>query len=96
VTLDKIKKYDSNIDNDPSMPSHLKDVPVIREVCRAGQYLIEELDKLQCPESILVRIQWTAGKMSYGRDPWEIHHMILEKYKSDTLVFESDDSQILN
>ena len=95
ISLEKLKKYDLIIDNDSDLSNSLKENPIIREVCRAGQYLFEELCNLQCPESIIVRIQWTAGKLSFGRDPWEIHNMLLEKYKTNTLVFESD-SEIFN
>ena len=96
ITNLDILRWSSTIDSDPYTPKEVLESPVIREVCYAGLWLVEELGKLKCPDSILVRIQWTAGKMSYGRDPWDIHQMILQKYKDNTLVFESDDSQTLN
>lgn len=96
ITNEDILRWTDAIDSDPTIPKEMINSPLIREVCYAGAWLSEELEKLQCPEVILVRIQWTAGKMSYGRDPWEVHQMILEGYKNNTLVFESDDSQVLN
>ena len=100
ISLEKVEEYDYLIDNDPGIPESLKQSSIIREVCRAGYYLVEELEKLKCPESILVKIQWTAGKMSYGRDPWEVHQMVLDNYKNNTLVFDSDipskTSKVLN
>lgn len=96
ITSEDILRWSTALDTDNSIPNDMVNSPVIREVCYAGYWLAEELQKLKCPEIILVRIQWTAGKMSYGRDPWEIHQMILDGYKNNTLVFESDDSQNLN
>lgn len=96
VTNLDILRWSSFIESDPHTPREILDSPIVREVCYAGLWLVEALGKLNCPDSILVRIQWTAGKMSYGRDPWDIHQMILQKYKDNTLVFESDDSELLN
>jgi hypothetical protein len=90
VTAEQIKQYDSNIDNDSQIPSSLKKNPTIREVCRAGLYLYEQLMQLHCPESLIVRIQWTAGKLSLHKDPWEVHAFILESYKNNSLLIEDD------
>lgn len=96
IKKEDIARWSNFIDSDPYMPKDLLLVPEFREVCYAGMWLIEELQNLQCPESIAVRIQWTAGKMSYKNEPWDIHMMILEDYKNGTLVIESDNLQVLN
>lgn len=91
-----ILRWSDILESDPYTPREMLSSPVIREVCYSGLWLVEELEKLHCPESIIVRIQWTAGKQSYGRDPWETHLNILEAYKNNTLVFESEPNQVLN
>jgi hypothetical protein len=79
-----------SIDNDPNMPKSLSSQPTIREVCYAGLFLAEELMKLNCPDNLIVRIQWHAGKASFGNDPWDVHLDILEDYKNNKLTFEED------
>lgn len=90
IDLDKIKEYDKNIDNDKSIPIEYKNNQVIREVCRAGLYLSEELKKINCPDDVIVKLQFHAGKLSFGRDIWEIHQTILMDYKNNSLIFEED------
>lgn len=94
VSLEKIKEYDNNIDNDPLIPQFIKDSSTIREVCRAGLFLAEQLDSLQCPPEYITRIQYTAGKCSFGRDPWEVHQKFLESYKLNDMQFEPDPANI--
>lgn len=96
VSLECIKKYDLNINNDKAIRRDYKDNLLIREVCRAGLWLSEELEKSNCPQSMIVRIRWTAGKLSFGRDIWETHSQILEKYKNNELIFEEDLKEIKN
>ena len=96
IKTQDIVRWSNFIDSDPYMPKDLLSVPEFREVCYAGMWLIEELEKLQCPESIAVRIQWTAGKASYKNNPWEIHMNMLKDYKKGTLIIESDKAEILN
>lgn len=96
ITNHDIMRWSNLIDREKNMPLEVYNSPIVREVCYAGMWLIEELDKLNCPDIISVRIQWTAGKLSYGRDPWEVHQQILQDYNNNTLVFETDDSMELN
>lgn len=96
VTLEEIAKYDQLIDNDPLIPANYKMVAVIREVCRAGLWLSEQLTKSGCPGILITRIQWTAGRLSYGRDIWEVHKDILQKYQNNELIFEEDPDEIKN
>lgn len=91
-----IDRWSNLIDEDKTASPELYSSPIIREVCYAGLWLVEQLNLLKCPESIIVRIQWTAGRMSFGEDPWEVHQEILCQYKDNTLVFEADDSLPLN
>lgn len=88
VTPEDIARWSDNIDKDEKLPKSLVDLAIIREVCYCGLWLAEELDKLKCPPEIIVRIQWTAGKLSFGRDMWEIHLQMLEDYKVNKLIFE--------
>lgn len=90
VSFEEISVIDNYLDKDPYMLSEYKNNPIIREVCRAGLFLCSKLEELNCPENLIVRIQWTAGKLSYNKDPWEVHNDILEKYKNNTLIIEND------
>ncbi len=84
-------EYDEIINNDSNIPKVMKDNPIIREICRAGQYLSEKLSELNCPDHIIGRITFTAGQLCFGKpDPWEIHQEILNEFINNTLEFEED------
>lgn len=90
VSSEDLSRWDENISNDPNIPSTLLENAVIKEVCYAGQWLSEQLTKLECPDHLIVRIQHAAGGLSFGRDIWETHQMILESYKNDEMEFEPE------
>jgi hypothetical protein len=96
VSIEEIKKYDKIIDDDPLIPTAMKTIQVIREVCRAGLWLSEQLVKSGCPDILIPRISWTAGKLSFGRDVWDVHQEILQKYQDNELLFEEDPDEIKN
>lgn len=66
------------------------------EVCFAGLYLAEQLEKLKVPEELITRIQFTAGRLSFGRDPWKVTMMLLDKYQKNELVLADDSNKELN
>jgi len=90
LTSDQLTQFDQIIDRDQNIPSFCKTNEVLREVCRCGLWLASELDKLNCPESLIIRIQWTAGKLSFGKDPWKVHQKILADYQNNSLIFENE------
>ena len=90
VTDEDILRWSEIIDQDPNVPALLVASEVIREVCYAGLWLCEELDKLGCPDEMISRIQYTCGKLSFGRDTWEVHQKVLEEYKNNQLEFAQD------
>lgn len=90
LSYEDFQRYDKIIDQDPRIPEALASQPIIREVLYAGLYLAEQLSELSCPSEYIVRIQYTAGQVSYGRDPWEVHCNILEMFKNNKLDFETD------
>jgi hypothetical protein len=96
VTEDDILRWSNIIDNDPDMPKSLANSPTIREVCYAGLWLCDELEKLECPEFVIVRIQDTAGRLSFGRDAWDVSAKLLESYKNNELVFEEEPDADIN
>lgn len=96
ISNEDIIRWSRSIDLDHSLSAELRKSSIIIEVCFAGLWLTEELFKLNCPDIIVARIQWTAGKLSYGRDPWAIHQQILEEYNNNTLVFEDTPIKDLN
>ena len=81
--------WSDSLDNDPKL-KNVQGIPALREVCYAGLYLAEELEQLSCPKDLIVRIQYTAGVMSFGRDAWEVAVMLLDKFKKEELEFEAD------
>ena len=97
VSFEKIQEYDDRIDNDPLMDVNLARDPIIREICRAGQYLADHLSELNCPDHIIGRILYTAGGLCFGRKyPWQVHHDILQRFVDGTLEFEPEPDILLN
>src|SRR5574337_833739 len=94
VTEDDIARWQKNLDEDPDLPSELIKNDLIKEVCYAGLWLCEELDKLGCPPEIMTRIQYTAGGASFGRDPWEVHQHFVNGYKNNQLEFEAEPNNL--
>lgn len=94
VTNEDLDRWSESIDNDENIPQEMANQPIIREACYAGLWLCEELDKLECPEEIRDRIQFTAGKLSWGRDIWQVHQDMLENYRTDQLEYEVDVSHL--
>jgi len=91
VSTEDIIRYSEFVDSDPFITADIAKNPVIREVCIAGQWLMEELDRLNCSDEIIGRILFTAGKESFGRpDTWEVHQNILNEYINGTLEFEEE------
>jgi hypothetical protein len=90
VTHEDIMRWSERIDNDPLMDTALADNPIIREVCYAGQWLVDRLVESKCPDLLIGRMMYTAGTLCFGRkDPWAIHQDILQRYLDGTLEFES-------
>lgn len=96
VTNEDIIRWTQNIDNDPEMPPVLIDNPIIKEVCFAGLWLSEELSKLGCPSDRITRIQFMAGRLCFGRDPWVVVQRVLDTYKNDQIKFSEDYDNSLN
>ena len=95
ITNENIIEWSQQINEE--LPSEMSDDPLLREVCLAGKWLVSELSKLECTDDISARIQYTAAKNSFGREPWAVHQQFLQGYKNNELIFESDpDSSDLN
>jgi hypothetical protein len=90
VTEQDIARWGANIDQDPMIPSEFAGISIMREVLYAGLWLAEQLDQLGCHPLLITRVQYTAGQLSYGRDPWEVAQEVLKAYKENDLVFEID------
>ncbi len=99
ITQTDIEKWNLIISEDPllsSLPEDFITHPLVKEVMYAGLWLSDRLIELSCPEDIQVRMQYHAGKVSFGRDPWEVHQELLQAYKDNTLIFEPDPNELLN
>ncbi len=95
VTNEDLSRWGEKIDNDPLMTPALAQDPIIREVCYAGQWLVDRLNELNCPDHLIGRMMWTAGKICFGRkDPWEVHQDILSRFVDGTLEFEVEPEEM--
>lgn len=90
ITEEDILRWNKAIDSSPQIPKEMAQSALIKELCYAGIYLSEQLVNLKCPDSLIFRIQFSAGKASYGKDPWDVHLQFLEGYKNNELDFEED------
>lgn len=81
VTPEDIKRWDESIESDPNMPEGFADEVKQREVCYAALWLYEQLANLKCEEENIFKLQYTAGRLSYYNDPWEVHLQVIETYK---------------
>lgn len=93
VTQEDITRWDTNIKQDTGLVSQLATVPLVKEVIYAGLWLAEQLKELGCNPLLITRVQYTAGQLCYGRDPWEVVQELLTAYKNNDLVFEIDYNQ---
>jgi len=98
IKTEDILRWSKLINSDPLMDIEYLKIPEVREVCYAGLWLCEELDILLCPISIIERIQFIAAKLSYKKDPWNIHQNILNEYINGSFILDSSliNTQILN
>jgi hypothetical protein len=91
VTYEDLQRWSEKIDNDPLMDANLAQNPIIREVCYAGQWLVDRLTELDCPDHVIGRIMYTAGRICFGRkDPWIVHQNILTQFANGTLEYEEE------
>lgn len=97
VTNEDILRWSEKIDNDLQLDANLAQNPIIREVCYAGQWLVDRLVELECPDILIGRILYTGGKLSFGRkDPWIIHRDLLAQYVDGTLEYEEEPKENQN
>jgi len=89
VTRDDLDRWNKNIDEDPHLDHAFVEDATIREICLCGLWLLEELDKLECKESKKTTLQYLAGKLSFGRDPWVAHQFVLDSFKNNLIIFEN-------
>ncbi len=90
ITEEDINRWNEILDQDTSISVEHKNNLIIREVCYAGMWLFEQLQERQCPDSLSVRIQYSAAKLCPGKDPWSIHQMMLDQYDKNQLTIENE------
>lgn len=97
VTNEDLSRWSEKIDNDPLVDASMAGNPIVREIMYAGQWLVDRLDELNCPDHLIGRMIWTAGRICFGRkDPWAIHQDILQRFVDGTLEFEEEPAENLN
>ena len=95
VTNEDIARWSETIEDDPLIPPSLASTAIIREVLYAGQWLADRLNEINCPDHLVGRMMYTAGKVSFGRkDPWEVHQEILKQFTEGTLIFDLDPNEL--
>ena len=72
------------------LPAEQSEDVIIREVCMAGMWLVEQLQELLCPDEVCAQLQHSAARLSFGRDIWEVHQKMLHGYQTSALIIESD------
>lgn len=87
ISLEDITRWNNLIESE--LPEELANNETIKEVCYAGQWLGEQLASLYCSEDYMESIIHTAGKLSFGRDPWDIAERLFKAYRNDELEPEA-------
>lgn len=90
VSDEDIVRWSDILDNDPNIPRVIASPALFREVLYAGLWLAEQLKKEGCNDELIVRIQYTMGGLSFGRDTWQVAQEMLTAYKNNDLEFEID------
>jgi hypothetical protein len=68
---------------------------IIREVCYAGQWMADKLIEMDCPDDLIGRMMFTAGRICFGRkDPWEVHQELHQQFVDGVLEFEEDEGNL--
>ena len=81
IKHEDIERWNTNIKSDPNLPEGFADDAKQREVCYAALWLYEQLADLKCEEENIFKLQYTAGRLSYYNDPWEVHLQVIATYK---------------
>ena len=85
-----IARWDLELSHDPIIYQHILTSPILKEVCYAGMWLVEELSKLDCPPETITDLQYSAGKASFGKDIWNIHQEYLSAYRNGRVDYDID------
>lgn len=88
ISSEDIARWDDVISK--SMQPDLANNLLLKEAIYAGQWLGEQLTSLECDDASIGRILYTAGQMSFGRDPWEVSFALLKAYRDNELVYEDN------
>ena len=89
VTNEDIARWSENIDNDSAL-EQMRGITLIREMFYAGLWLAEQLQQNNCSPENIVRLQYTAAQLSFGKDPWQVHQEMLDDYINNRIEFEID------
>lgn len=90
VTDEDLARWNRCMDNDTNLPSFIRTIPIMQEVCYAGLWFAESLSDLNVSDERITALQFTAGRYAFGRDPWAAHQDLLEKYKAGEIKFAED------
>jgi len=80
ISQQDIECWDKQIENDPGLPKGFANDLEQKEVLYCGLWLHEQLYALGCDQETIDKLQYTAGSLSYGFNPWNIHQVTLAAY----------------
>lgn len=86
----EIAELDHQIDNDKFIQPDLRDHPAVRELFRAGLWLMWELDKLECAPALAFQFQYTHAYNSFNSEPWAEAELLLKAYMNNTYTIQGD------
>jgi len=93
ITEQDIERWNQVLLKNSDIP--LSKIPsIILELSYAGFWISEFLEKLNCDPVLITRIQFTAGKYSFGKDIWKAHDEILQLFINGELSFEEEFNQL--
>lgn len=94
VTEQDITRWQNILDEDDSLPEIIKLSETIKEVCFAGLWLIEQVEKssVDVDDEMIRYLQFLGGKLSYGKDPWIIHQELLRQYELGSIKIKKESS----
>lgn len=85
IVPEQISAWDENIKNDIELQKATSqefiNSPEIKEVLYSGLWLVEELTKLGYDDDLIIQLQYSHGRQSFGNDPWHVAQVIVNGFK---------------
>lgn len=86
VTDEMVAEWDAEMDSNPpeGLPEFMLQMPEIREVYYAGEWLSAELSRVGADEETRQKICFASGqKMVFAPDPWQVVEETVSEYSAN-------------